>query len=314
MSEAVLDGHPDRFCDQLADALIAEAYAVDPEAYGQIEVSAWSDLVWFSGATFLTGDPTRWTHHVNDQCVVHGWAGCDERTAFLPPEHFLVQTLREALVLAMRGGELDRQGPDGKLLVRIREDAAGWTLEHVLVTVQHTEDLSVLDLAERVDAVLSGAFCGVRSADSRWTRPWEDVRLLVNPNGPLLNGGSDGDNGQTGRKLVVDFYGPRVPIGGGALSGKDLTHIDRAGAYAAREAAVRAIRAGARECLVTLCYAPGQSDPLDVRYAADGPVDPLPADWFSHPAVRGRYLGRVDVAPLGRGRHFVEPGLPWNRG
>ena len=49
----------------------------------------------------------------------------------------------------------------------------------------------------------------------------------VNPNGPLVEAGSDGDNGQTGRKLVMDFYGPRVPIGGGALSGKHLTHIDR---------------------------------------------------------------------------------------
>ena len=52
-----------------------------------------------------------------------------------------------------------------------------------------------------------------------------------------MNGGSDGDNGQTGRKLVMDFYGTRVAIGGGALSGKHLTHIDRCGAYAAREAA-----------------------------------------------------------------------------
>ena len=65
---------------------------------------------------------------------------------------------------------------------------------------------------------------------------------MVNPNGPLVEAGSDGDNGQTGRKLVMDFYGPRVPIGGGALSGKHLTHIDRIGAYAAREAAVRAVR------------------------------------------------------------------------
>ena len=53
---------------------------------------------------------------------------------------------------------------------------------------------------------------------------------MINPNGPLLNGGSDGDNGQTGRKLVMDYYGPRVPIGGGALSGKDPRHIDRVGA------------------------------------------------------------------------------------
>ena len=69
---------------------------------------------------------------------------------------------------------------------------------------------------------------------------------MLNPNGPLLNGGSDGDNGQTGRKLVMDYYGPRVPIGGGALSGKDPTHIDRVGARRAREMALREVSEGAR--------------------------------------------------------------------
>jgi hypothetical protein len=50
---------------------------------------------------------------------------------------------------------------------------------------------------------------------------------MINPNGPLVQAGSNGDNGQTGRKLAMDFYGPRIPIGGGALSGKHLSHIDR---------------------------------------------------------------------------------------
>ena len=104
----------------------------------------------------------------------------------------------------------------------------------------------------------------MRWRDARWTAGFSDIELLINPNGPLLNGGSDGDNGQTGRKLVVDYYGPRVPIGGGALSGKDLSHIDRAGAYAAREAALHAVRTGAGECRVTLAYAPNRDVPLDV--------------------------------------------------
>ena len=93
---------------------------------------------------------------------------------------------------------------------------------------------------------------------------------MINPNGPLLNGGSDGDNGQTGRKLAMDFYGPRIPIGGGALSGKHLSHIDRIGAYAAREAAVRAVCSGARECLVRVAWAPNICEPLDVCYEMIG--------------------------------------------
>jgi S-adenosylmethionine synthetase len=99
---------------------------------------------------------------------------------------------------------------------------------------------------------LRGAYASLRANDRRWTTPFDDIELFINPNGVLLNGGSEGDNGQTGRKLVVDYYGPRVAIGGGALSGKDLSHIDRAGAYAARHAALHAVQTGADTCRVTL--------------------------------------------------------------
>ena len=136
---------------------------------------------------------------------------------------------------------------------------------------------------------------------------------MVNPNGPLLNGGSDGDNGQTGRKLVMDYYGPRVPIGGGALSGKDLSHIDRAGAYAARHAALHAVRTGAGTCRVTLAYAPNRDEPLDVVYEMDRRGERCPAAWFAHSAVRERYRGGAFVAALGAGGHFVDPALPWNQ-
>ncbi len=49
VSEAVLPGHPDKFCDQIADAIVAESYLADPRAYCQVEVSVWSDQVWISG-------------------------------------------------------------------------------------------------------------------------------------------------------------------------------------------------------------------------------------------------------------------------
>ncbi|MBK7792605.1 MAG: methionine adenosyltransferase domain-containing protein [Betaproteobacteria bacterium] len=90
------------------------------------------------------------------------------------------------------------------------------------------------------------------------------MELMLNPTGPLLNGGSDGDNGQTGRKLVMDYYGPRMPIGGGALYGKDPTHIDRVGARRAREMALREVGngAGSAWCAVDVCA--GVSEPIDV--------------------------------------------------
>lgn len=86
----------------------------------------------------------------------------------------------------------------------------------MLVTIQQVPDLALLELTARIVDDLRDTYTQLRVNDRRWTTPFDTIELLINPNGVLLNGGSDGDNGQTGRKLVVDYYGPRVAIGGGA--------------------------------------------------------------------------------------------------
>jgi S-adenosylmethionine synthetase len=103
-----------------------------------------------------------------------------------------------------------------------------------------------------------------------------------------------------------------VPIGGGALSGKDLSHIDRAGAYAARHAALQAVRTGASDCRVTVAYAPNRDVPLDVVYDMNGRAERLPLEWFAHSAVRDRYRGGAFVGDLAVGGHFGDAALPWN--
>ena len=148
VSEMVLPGHPDKFCDQVADAVIAECVAIDADAYGQVEVSTWSDHVWLSGGICtrkplgrkleeivvetglalgyrpgnhidasrykvtsavcqVVDDPARWSAHVNDQSVVVGWAGCDSKTGYLPPEHYLAHAFREGLIEACQSGALE---------------------------------------------------------------------------------------------------------------------------------------------------------------------------------------------------------------
>jgi len=310
VSEAVLPGHPDKLCDFVAESIVQAALAVDPEAYAQIEAGIWCDRLWLSGGYAARGapldveriaiealesiaravnpdakvepwqvtnavcrydvEPTRWSRHVNDQAIVIGWAGYDAKVRWLPPEHFLALEFRDALWEACCGGELARCGPDGKLIVRLREDDDGFCLEHVLVTLEHPEALSVRALAEGVDAVLSRRYDSLRAADRRWSARWRDVDPLVNPNGPLSDAGSRKDNGQTGRKLVMDYYGPRVPIGGGAIYGKHPTHVDRFGARVARELAIDAVKRGAGECLVRAVYAPNVAEPLDVQVEVAG--------------------------------------------
>jgi S-adenosylmethionine synthetase len=196
---------------------------------------------------------------------VIGWAGYDDKVQYLPPEHFLALEFRTALWEACQGGELSRCGPDGKLIVRLREDDDGFALEHVLVTLEHPEAMSVFELVQRVSVVLEQHYGKLRALDKRWNAKWSEVELMVNPNGPLSDAGSRKDNGQTGRKLVMDYYGPRVPIGGGAIYGKDPMHVDRLGARKAREMAVEAVKTGAGECLVRAVYAPNVAEPLNVQ-------------------------------------------------
>lgn len=354
MSEMVLSGHPDKFCDQVADALIAEAVSADPLAYGQVEVAVWSDQVWLSGAlctrtpiarttrevVVKTGerigyrsgnwidvcrykihdtvcriveDPIKWTHSVNDQAIVVGWAGDDAQTAWLPPEHFLAHCLREALEEACQAGELTGEGPDGKLLVVMDEDDSKWRVRSILVTLQQRPQTSTLTLSSAVDTTLRQAYRRMQQRDSRWCAKWTDIALDINPNGPFLQGGSDGDNGQTGRKLAMDYYGPRVGQGGGALYGKHLSHIDRVASLHARQAAVHAVATGAEECLVRLAYAPNRPVPIEVDWELHGSGQKVPSEFFHFEQMEGRFSPGLVGGSLVQKGHFWSTELPWNQ-
>lgn len=354
-AESVLDGHADKFCDLIADAIIAEGYKADPDCYGQIELGIWSDAVWLSGfmATgrplrrtardivrkvgmrigyrvgnhidarlyrvtdeicYMVEDPKPMTEWIHDQSIVIGWAGYDAKTHFLPPEQFLVHSFRRSIMESFKAGPLFRQGPDGKFLIIMREERGTFILEEILATLQHKETMSVPELAAGVEKVLSKSYELLRHKDARWIADWQNVKLTVNPNGQLIRAGSDGDNGQTGRKLVMDFYGPRIPIGGGALSGKDLAHIDRIGAYKARHAAVKAVSSGASECRVIVVYSPARDEPIDVIYDMTGKGITLTRKNFGYELIKHELLDGVDVAHLGSGGHFFDTALKWNRG
>jgi S-adenosylmethionine synthetase len=329
-AEAVLDGHADRFCDLLADAVLTEGYQVDPECYAQIEVGIWRREVWFSGflvsktplrkslsqiveetgariglpsrdysiashIKFIEDDSANHPRIFDDQSIVIGWAGYDAKTEYLPPEQFLARRLRKGLIESMRSGILQGQGPDGKLLVVLREDSLGFTLESVIATIQHTSETQEVHLISSVSEVLSEVYGSLRRTDERWRASWRDVNVLVNPNGPLITAGSEGDNGQTGRKLVMNFYGPRIPIGGGAIHGKDLRHVDRLASYATRAAAVDVVKSGAKECKITAIYAPGSNDPLDVVIESGSHRSALSPQEFSFDRMKERHFAADDL-------------------
>ena len=97
------------------------------------------------------------------------------------------------------------------------------------------------------------------------------LEVHCNPAGDWDIGGFTADTGLTGRKLAVDNYGPRIPLGGGAFSGKDSSKVDRSAAYAARKVAVDYLkRFNAKEVYVTLAYAIGYDQPLQATALIDG--------------------------------------------
>jgi len=97
------------------------------------------------------------------------------------------------------------------------------------------------------------------------------TRYFVNPTGRFEIGGPHGDTGLTGRKIIVDTYGGRAPHGGGAFSGKDPTKVDRSGAYAARHLAKNIVAAGlASECQIQVAYAIGVREPISINVQTFG--------------------------------------------
>ena len=303
-AEAVLPGHPDRFCDRVADRIIEVAEGVDDEAFGQVEVSVWGHEVWLTGALitrepigcdwrqlvvseglavgYVPGsyldandyvvrcsieeeiaDPRRFSQRINDQSISVGWAGYDEKTDFLPMEHWLVWELERALWAAIEGGSLYGEGPDGKLLVEVEELGDQWCVRRILVSLQQRPSTDAWVLCEGVVSVLRAAYEGIQRRDGRWVVGFDEVEVLVNPGGAWVLGGSLGDNGQTGRKSVMDAYGPRVPIGGGALHGKHKGHVDCLGFEWARSRALERMKAGEGEVLVRGWFEP--DDPCKIR-------------------------------------------------
>ena len=171
-----------------------------------------------------------------DQGIMVGYA-CDENDEYVPEEYRLARSLCRHLY--------EKWPYDGKTQVTTRGDGN-------LFCVASFQNSDKIELHAEI---------------SEWLKS-EPYGLMVthaNPAGDWTQGGFDADAGLTGRKLVVDNYGPRVPIGGGAYSGKDPSKVDRSAAYMARHIAVKELkRKGLKECWVNLSYAIGEREPLQM--------------------------------------------------
>ena len=205
------------------------------------------------------------TGGAGDQGMMFGYA-TRETEEYMPMPIHLAHALAKRLAVVRKEGIIEGLGPDGKTQVTVEYDNGNPVrVETVVVSTQHSADVTVEDLRDRikgdvVDAVLPK---GLADADG--------YKLLVNPTGAFVKGGPAADCGLTGRKIIVDTYGGVGSHGGGAFSGKDPTKVDRSASYAARHVAKNLVAAGiAERCEIQFAYAIGVAEPVSVMVDSKG--------------------------------------------
>jgi len=290
----------------------------------------------------LDGDEAGSRSIADDQSICIGYAMATPATNYLPVEQWLANRLgRRVSALRIERPDLNL-GPDGKLLVsvRCRDAVAERTarppmdrdrVASFVTTNSHAFAIEGMtcSLQQRASADPIGLHRAVRQAladelkqlsrELPGLAPTVPEQIHVNGAGAFDTGGPMGDNGLSGKKLVVDAYGPAVTIGGGALSGKDFFKVDRAGALHARRVAKAIVLTGlASEATVTLLWRPG------VEAATVVAVDCSPAReldlvaWnqlfdLSLEASGEAWTNSTDLIDVARFGHFTSRARPWER-
>ena len=179
-----------------------------------------------------------------DQGIMIGFA-TNSTDSYMPETYDIARKIQIALWEIQKDNSLLEL--DSKVQVTKGESEA-----KIVVSTQHRKEIDMDDLFQKITTLIRDFVDG-------------NFALDLNPSGSFIKGGPAGDTGLTGRKTVVDAYGPTIPVGGGAFSGKDPSKVDRSGAYAARHWAKNIVAHGlAEKCLVRIAYAIGKAEPYEV--------------------------------------------------
>lgn len=221
-----------------------------------------------------------------DQGLMFGYA-TSETAELMPMPITLAHKLTMKLAKVRKEKTLDWMGPDGKSQVSvIYEDSVPKKIDTVVVSTQHTEDISISQVREEVVSKVIKPICDNLINDS--------TKFLVNPTGRFVIGGPVGDTGLTGRKIIADTYGGMGRHGGGAFSGKDPSKVDRSACYMARYIAKNIVASGiASKCEVQLAYAIGVAEPVSIM------VDTFKTGKIDEEKIEAQVSEIFDTTPLG---------------
>ena len=269
-AEYVSPKHPDKMCDRISDTILEKFISQDPNSRVAVETLGGHGKVFIVGEVTSTGKINQSeyeqmvaditgvntydvTVHIaqqspeiaagvdtggaGDQGIVIGYA-CNHNEEMIPQEFYLAKSLCNYLY--------GKYPVDGKTQITVNHKH---DITHVVASFQ---GIQTTQLTKDVIHWLQDKQTNI-----------DEVILLVNPAGEWHIGGFEADAGLTGRKIVIDQYGPRVPVGGGAFSGKDWTKVDRSGAKYAQYIAQQLLQKhNANEVRVELAYAIGIAHPI----------------------------------------------------
>ena len=199
-----------------------------------------------------------------DQGLMFGYA-CDETEVLMPAPIYYSHRLVERQSMLRRDGRLPWLRPDAKSQITLRYvDGKPDRIDTVVLSTQHSPDISLETLREAVIEEIIKPVLPKALVKG-------EINYLVNPTGRFVIGGPQGDCGLTGRKIIVDTYGGSALHGGGAVSGKDPSKVDRSAAYAGRYVAKNIVAAGlAKKALIQVSYAIGVARPTSVMVTTEG--------------------------------------------